>query len=127
MMPIRTAALALALALATLSACRPDDQRTESIRADDVRQARENLPSAVVVQLDSGNAAYRAHDFSVALRHYRTAVEADSAIAAGWFGVYMAQRALGDFAAAEQAMERARSLAPGATLVHPAGEDTLQP
>ncbi|HEX6590023.1 MAG TPA: hypothetical protein VF039_13545, partial [Longimicrobiales bacterium] len=67
--------VACALALA-LGACdRPDDQPTGSISAEDVRNAAERLDPEVRVALDSGNAAYRRHEFEAALRHYRTATE----------------------------------------------------
>lgn len=120
---IRCAA-AVALLLA-LGACdRPDDQRTGSISADDVRDAAERLSPEVRTALDSGNTAYREHDFEAALRHYQKVTELDRNATAGWFGIYMAQRALGDSTAAQQALEQARDLAPGATIMHPGEEDT---
>lgn len=69
--------------------------------------ARESLPDAVVAHLDSGNAAYRDGEYGRALRHYRSAAAADSTVAAAWFGVYMAERALGDSVAADSALRRA--------------------
>lgn len=101
------------------AACTPDDQETGSISADDVRQAREQLPAALQMRLDSGNAAYRRGDYLAARQQYRAAVAEDQEQAAPWFGLYMANRALGDSAAARQALETAQSLAPGATLIHP--------
>ncbi|HEX6589856.1 MAG TPA: hypothetical protein VF039_12610 [Longimicrobiales bacterium] len=118
------AAGVLALVVA-LGACdRPDDQPTGSISADDVRDAAERLSPEVRAALDSGNAAYRRHDFESALRHYHAVTEQDRNATAGWFGIYMAQRALGDTIAAQQALEQARDLAPGATIMHPAEGDT---
>lgn len=118
------AAAAIALSL-VLGACdRPEDQRTGSISADDVRNAAERLSPDVRAALDSGNTAYREHDFDAALRHYQRVTELDSDATAGWFGIYMAQRALGDSTAAQQALEQARGLAPGATIMHPAEGDT---
>lgn len=117
---------AAALALtAALGACdRPEDQRTGSISADDVRDAAERISPEVRAPLDSGNAAYRRHDFEAALRHYQTVTELDPDATAGWFGLYMAHRALGDSTAAQQALERARDRAPGATIMHPGAGDT---
>lgn len=85
--------------------------------------ARRDLPEAVTAPLDSGNAAYRAGDYGEARRHFRAAVDADSTAASAWFGVYMAERALGNEAAADSALRRAGSLgdAPG---MHPAPGDT---
>ncbi len=42
----------------------------------------------------------------------------DSSVTAAWFGAYMAERALGNEAAANEALERAQQLAPGASLIH---------
>jgi hypothetical protein len=39
----------------------------------------------------------------------------------------MAQRELGDAAAADSAMARAQALAPGASLIHPTARDTVRP
>jgi len=52
------------------------------------------------------------------LRQYTLVTEIAPDIGAGWFGVYMAADALGDSERAEAALDRARSLIPGATLLH---------
>lgn len=111
--------------IALLVACAPpEDQETGTIRDQDVRQARDELPPALVAALDSGNAAYRRGDYQAALASYRSVVDQDEGVAAGWFGIYMAELALGRPEAADSAMARARDLAPGASLIHP-GRDTL--
>lgn len=120
-MMARTGLIAAAIVLAACSP--PDDQETGSIGDADVRQAREDLPAELVAALDSGNAAYRRGAYQDALGHYEEAVDLDDDVAAGWFGVYMAQLALGNPEAADSAMMRAQDLAPGASLIHP-GRDT---
>lgn len=108
-----------------LAACSPpEDQETGTIRDQDVRQAREDLPAELVAALDSGNAAYRRGDYQDALASYRSVVEQDEDVAAGWFGIYMAQLALGNPQAADSAMARAQDLAPGASLIHPERDTT---
>ncbi len=109
------------LSVLVLAGCRGagDDQETGSISADQVRNERSDLPTAVVAALDSGNAAYRANDYQAALQQYRKVVELEHDLAAGWFGVYMAQLALGNTEAADSAMNVAQQLAPGASLIHP--------
>lgn len=117
--------LALAVA-AALTACEPrgDDQETGSISRDAVLDARRELSPAVTAALDSGNAAYRAREYEAARRHYTEATEAGSDVAAAWFGLYMAELAMGNADAATAAMDRAQALAPGASLIH--RTDTVQ-
>jgi tetratricopeptide (TPR) repeat protein len=118
-MSTRTALAGLATTALLVACSPPDDQETGSIRGEDVTETRENLDPALVEALDNGNAAYRAGDYQEALRYYQQAVDTDDDVAAGWFGVYMAQLALGNAAAAESARARAQELQPGASLIHP--------
>lgn len=102
--------LALALALAA-GACAPEgEEQTGSMTEERARDAREALPAEVVSRIDSGNAAYREGRYEEAASVYRRIVEADPDVAAGWFGLYMAERALGNEDAAEEALERAESI-----------------
>lgn len=100
--------VALALGLA-LGGCgrQEDDQRTGSISAEQARSARSRLSPEVASRLDSGNAAYEDGRYEDAGRLYRRVVEIDPDVAAGWFGVYMAERALGHEDSARAALERA--------------------
>lgn len=108
----------LAAAAACGGGAAPDDQPTGSIDSAAWREAR-TLPPAVQAQLDSGNAAFRDDDFERARRHYRAAAAAGPDQAAAWFGLYMAEARLGNTAAADSALRRARELSPGASLIHP--------
>ena len=96
----------------------------ETLDAVEARQERESLPPELVAHLDSGSAAFRADDYDEALRHYEAVIEIDDGLAAGWFGVFMVHNARGDEAAAAEALERARELAPGASIIHPSPTDT---
>jgi len=116
--------LAIVLLLAAVMSCRPDDQRTDTVSAETAMQARDKLPAEVLAQLDSGSAAYKVDDHEGALAHYTRATELAPDEAAGWFGVYMAQHALGDHDASQAALKRARSANPGATLISPS--DTIR-
>ena len=109
---------AAVLVVAVAVSCRPDDQRTDTLDAQQGRRAREDMPPAAVAQLDSGTAAFRADDFEAALRHYTRVTEISPDLGAGWFGVYMAEDALGHADRAEAALEHARGAVPGATLLH---------
>lgn len=116
----------LGLALSTVAACRPDDQRTDTIDPEEAIQQRESFPPGVAAALDSANEAFRADRHEEALRHYQTVTELAPDVAAGWFGVYMAQQALGNETAAAEALEHAQSVVPGATLIHPTPGDTIR-
>lgn len=117
-----------ALALGLLAgACGPtgEDQETGTISREDVIEARQDLEPAVLAALDSGNLAYRDRRYADARAHYREATRLADDAAAAWFGLYMAELALGNPDAAQAAMDRARALAPGASLIHPAETDTV--
>lgn len=119
------AALALAAGMTT-TACRPKDQKAETINAQEATQARETLPADVLAQIDSGNAAFRAGDHKAALAYYTKAKDMKKDVAAAWYGIYMAQNALGNEDAAKEALAQAQKLSPGATLIHPTATDTTR-
>lgn len=111
--------LALVLVTVAASACGADDQRTDSVDPATVRDARAGWDPATVAQLDSGNAALGAEDFDGARRHFLAVTEQEADAAAGWFGLYLAERGRGDLDAAAAAFERASELAPDASLIWP--------
>lgn len=123
-MNARIAGIGAVLALLLPACQQPDDQETGSISRERVIESRESLDPALVAALDSGNAAYRDQEYEAALRHYQQATEMDDEVAAAWFGVYMAHLALGDVEAANDAMDRARAIAPEASLLHPERDTT---
>jgi len=112
------------LVLAASAACRPEDQRTDSVDLQS-EQTRAQLAPEVVAELDSGTVAYRDDRFEEALAHYQRVTELAPSVAAGWFGVYMVQHRLGNAAAADSALQRAQGVAPGASLIHPTAADTI--
>ena len=115
----------LALTALTAAGCdQPDDQETGSISREEVEQARQDLGPEVLEALDAGNEAYRAGNYEEALELYRQANEAHvgGGVAAAWFGIYMAELALGNEEAASEAMETARELAPESNLIRPTPE-----
>lgn len=114
--------LALVAVAAVLSAgCRaeqPDDQRTDSVTSEEIRAARADWPAGVAELVDSANNAYSAQDYDQATAQYRRAAERAPDEPAIWFGIYMAEHARGNVAAADAAIARAQQLAPGASLIH---------
>lgn len=109
--------------LCAIGACRPSDQRTESVDVDAVRT---NLDAELLSHLDSGNAAYRGNDLDAAVGYYERATQLAPERAEGWFGLYMAERARGNLEAASNALARAREAAPGASLLRTDPEDTIR-
>ncbi|HUH12391.1 MAG TPA: hypothetical protein VMK65_04745 [Longimicrobiales bacterium] len=108
----------IVLAAVAAAACGGDQDtsgRTVLGAADSVP----GVPAEVRVHLDSGTAAYRAGDYEAARAHYGKATEADPHVAAGWLGVAMAARALGDTVAADSALVQAQQMAPGLIMEHP--------
>lgn len=110
-------AAACAVVTLALGGCRPDDQRTDTI--DPETSGRAELSPETLAQIDSGNAAYRRGEYEAAATSFRAATASAPDNPTGWFGVYMAEQALGDTAAADSALATARSLAPGASLIRP--------
>lgn len=108
-----------ALFVVLAAACGPGDQTTREVTPETMQNVRASLPAGVADALDRGNAAYAADSFAAALEHYTEATRLGPEVAAAWFGVGMAQEALGDTTAARDAMRRARDLAGGASLMHP--------
>ena len=116
--------LVAGLALVLVVGCRPDDQRTDTVDAEVWAEQRAQLSPEFRALLDSGSAAFRRDDYEAALELYTEATEQDPNVPAAWFGMFMAHQELGNTTEAEEALERARSAVPGATLIHPT--DTLR-
>lgn len=122
--PAGSVLLLLSIAWA-LPACGGEETPPPQRRSLDSEQPAERpgLSPAAAVHVDSGNAAYRAGDYEEARRQFRAAVEAQPESQAAWFGVYMAERALGNEDSAEAALERAGDLPhPGGFLHAPPGD-----
>lgn len=120
-------ALAMTLALAACGDGAPE-QRTETLSPREAQEARDRLPPEVAAALDSGNAAYRRGDYEEARSRFRGIVDEDSSVTAAWFGIYMAEQALGNAEAANAALDRAGELSGGASMMHPApGEEDDEP
>jgi Tfp pilus assembly protein PilF len=101
------------LSALVLTACAPDSQSPGRFSlGDGLADAGPGLGPELQLQIDSGNAAYRAQDYAAALRHYREAAQRDPSEPTAWFGVSMAAGALGDEALSDSARLRLHRLAP---------------
>ncbi len=109
MKSIHGTAVFLALALATVgcggggAGGQGSGSASTSAADSAARAARAQVPPEVTAQLDSGNVAYRAKDYQTASRHYRAGAGMAPKFTAAWFGVYMAETAMGHQAAADSA------------------------
>lgn len=115
--------LAFVLLLVGTAACGAEPEPPPQAPAEApavVVEERAGLSEEFLAVLDSGSEAFRADDYQASLAHYTRATELDPEVAAGWFGVYMAQQALGNAEAAAEALARARELDAGADMTHPA-------
>jgi hypothetical protein len=100
--------LTVALLTATVIGCRgrSDPPVFENAEPDALAQA----PATATLLMDSAAAALGAGDYEDARRLYQAAADADTTLAAPWFGLFMARRGLGLTAPAESALSRARTL-----------------
>ncbi len=118
MIPGRRLSVCVLLLVAGV-ACRPSDQRTDSVDPMSGEEQRAAWGPEVTAHVDAGNLAIRADSFEVAKEHFLAVTELKPDLAVGWFGLYMAEQGLGDDEAASGALARAQSIQSGATLIHP--------
>lgn len=96
--------------------------------ADSIHQgAVTGVATPLQAQLDSGNLAFRADDYTRARAYYLRATEMDSTFAPAWFGLYMAEDKLGNKEQADAAMKRARDLNPAFGEPHEGNMPTKAP
>lgn len=113
---------ACVLLVPVVASCQGDAPRGDGDAAGAVPETRSG-PGATAYEpqpeisahLDSGTVAYRDGRLEDARRHYRRAAEMNPHLAASWFGVHMAEKALGNQEAADSALAQVRALAPAAT------------
>ena len=101
---------------AALVACGGAESGAEDIRfgGDEVQEARRGWAPELTALVDSGNAAYRTGNYEDAARLFRRGTREFPHQGASWFGLYMAEHALGNMAAADSALGRAEALTPSA-------------
>lgn len=88
------------------------------------RSRRSGLPPEIQSALDSGNVAYRAGNYRAALEQFESLASEHPDVRAAWFGVFMANRALGNTAAADSAMRRAGMGSSDAARLHESAADS---
>ena len=83
---------------------------------------RANWPEELTAQVDSANLEYSNAQYEAARERYAALTEQYPDISTVWFGLYMAESALGNDEAAAAALEKAESMAPGLGRMHDAAE-----
>lgn len=98
----------LVLGFGTAAASCEKKEAPGDVAAEPARDTLATAAPGVRTYLDSANAAYSKQSYEAARGYYLKVTELDSALSAGWFGVYMAESKLGNKAAADAAIARAR-------------------
>jgi tetratricopeptide (TPR) repeat protein len=108
------------VAVVALVAC---NDRGETDRVpldrDAMAEARTGWSPEFGELIDNGNTAYRQGRYDDAAEAYRRATDLNPDVAAGWFGLHMAEMARGNEEAADEALMRAEALTPGLGGGHP--------
>jgi Flp pilus assembly protein TadD len=119
----RSAALLAAAVVLFATSCKPksssENAKVPITPSADSAHGALAAATPFQTQLDSGNVAFRAKDYSLARAHFMHATEIDSTNAAAWFGVYMAEDKLGNKAQADYAIKRAQQLNPAFKNANP--------
>lgn len=123
----RIGLVAVAVALGALVACdggeegrrvelgeRPQAEQTQA----EGPQGRESWSPELTAAIDSGNTAYADGRYEDAAAIFSAITEENEELGVAWFGLYMAERAAGNDAAADSAMARVERYAPGLAPVH---------
>lgn len=114
----------------TLAACGGDEQAervelgAEPSSEEGRASARANWSPEFTARVDSANAAYAEGDYQTAQRIYADLTEERSDLGVVWFGLYMAENALGNDEAAAEALARAEEMNPGLGRMHEAATDS---
>lgn len=104
-----------------------EDRRMEGVTGEDAGAVRAGWPDTVAELFDSATAAYSAQKYERAAALYREGARRGPDITAMWFGIYIAEHARGNIAAADSAMAHAQELTRDATVPAGTAADTMTP
>lgn len=88
--------------------------------------ARANWSPELRMLVDSANAAYAAGDYQQAADIFRGLTEDQPDLGVAWFGLSMAERAMGNEEAADAALAESEARAPGLGRMHDEAADSAQ-
>ena len=87
-------------------------------------RGRASWPAELTARVDSANLAYSEGRYEDAAATYHELSREHADVGAVWFGLYMAEHALGNDAVADSALARAEAIAPGLGGMHQAAESS---
>ncbi|MFP4622894.1 MAG: hypothetical protein ACOC3J_00360 [Gemmatimonadota bacterium] len=113
------------LALVAIAACGGEEQG-ERVELGEQEQtsARASWPAELTARIDSANAAYANENYQVAADVFRGITEDHPDLGIAYFGLYMAETALGNDDAAQEALAEAEALSPGLARMHQSATDS---
>lgn len=86
--------------------------------------ARANWTPELTARVDSANAAYAAGDYERAAAIFTALTEEQPELGVAWFGLSMAERAMGNDEAADAALAKSEARSPGLGRLHEAAVDS---
>jgi tetratricopeptide (TPR) repeat protein len=115
------------VALAGMVACGGEEGERVELGAPQQQEradARANWSPELTARIDDANTAYAAGDYQEAADNFRAITEEQPELGVAWFGLSMAERAMGNEEAAAEALARSEELAPGLGRMHEAATDS---
>lgn len=110
------------VAVLAVAGCSDEEGRRVPLGQDTAQSEnrRASWPAELTARVDSANAAIANDEPEVAAEIYRALAQEYPEIGTVWFGLYMAEDALGNTEAAAAALERAEAITPGLGRMHDA-------
>lgn len=111
----------------TLVACGEEEGQRVPMGQDTAESqasGRASWSPELTARVDSANTAYAEERYEDAAAIYRELTQEYSDVGAVWFGLYMAENALGNTEVADSALQRAESIAPGLGQMHQEAESS---
>ncbi len=118
----------IAVALVAVAGCGEEPgervELGEQAQPQQQQGGRDSWPAELTAAVDSGNAAYAAGRYEEAAEIYRGLAEEYPDIGTVYFGLYMAENALGNEEAAQAALAEAEARSPGLGRMHEVATDS---
>ncbi len=124
---MKFSSLVWTVALAGVVACGGEEGERVELGAPQQQEradARANWSPELTARVDDANTAYAAGDYQEAADIFRSITEEQPELGVAWFGLSMAERAMGNEEAAAEALARSEELSPGLGRMHEAATDS---